>query len=135
MNCDEVTIVNNQTWLLVHIYVIDGWKWVPILLNLQRILDGVTSTNLTNLIMWNLVEFGSMTETDVANKLVCYGVMNFLGPQKWCHHKVDVELDALFVKGVHYMAHCTNMVIQTLSNLSLVGKFESLFIYAKLFCP
>jgi len=26
MSCDEVTIVDNQNWLLVHLYVIDGWK-------------------------------------------------------------------------------------------------------------
>jgi hypothetical protein len=44
--------------------VIDGWKWVPILFNLQRVLDGVTSTNLTKLIVRSLVEFGSMIETN-----------------------------------------------------------------------
>jgi hypothetical protein len=43
---------------------------VPILLNLQRVLDGVIFDNLTKFIVWNLVEFGGMIETDVANKLV-----------------------------------------------------------------
>jgi len=32
-----------------------------------------------------------------------------------------------FMSGVHCMAQCTNLVVQTLSNLSLVGKFENLF--------
>jgi len=54
--------------------VIDGWKQVLILINLQRVLDGATSTNLTKFIVWNLVEFGGMIETNVANKLVCFGV-------------------------------------------------------------
>ncbi len=73
VNCDEVTTIDNQSWLSIHLYVIDGWKWVSILLNLQKVLDGATSTNLTKLIVWSLVEFGSMIETNVANKLVCFG--------------------------------------------------------------
>jgi hypothetical protein len=72
MSCDKVTIVDNQNWLLVHLYVIDGWKWVPILFNLHRVLDGAIFANLTKLIMWSLVEFGRMTKTNVANKLVCF---------------------------------------------------------------
>jgi hypothetical protein len=67
MNCDEATIVNNQSWLSIHLYVINGWKWVPILLNLQRVLDSVI---FTELITHNFVEFERMTEIDVANKLV-----------------------------------------------------------------
>jgi hypothetical protein len=31
-----------------------------------------------------------------------------------------------FMSGVHCMAHHTNLVVQTLSSLSLVGKIESL---------
>jgi hypothetical protein len=80
VNCDEVTTIDNQIWLSIHLYVIDGWKWVPILLNLQRVLDGATSTNLTKLIVWNHVEFGGMIKTNVANKLVCFridGMTNF----------------------------------------------------------
>ncbi len=46
---------------------------VPILLYLQRVLDGVIFDNLTKLIMWNLVEFGGMIEIDVAKNLVCFG--------------------------------------------------------------
>jgi hypothetical protein len=69
MNCDEITIVDNQSWLLIHLYVIDGWKWVPILLNLQRVLDNAT---FMEFIVHNFVEFGSMTKIDVANKLVYF---------------------------------------------------------------
>ncbi len=46
---------------------------MAILLNLQRVLDGATFINLTKLIVWNLVEFGCMIETNVANKLVYFG--------------------------------------------------------------
>ncbi len=32
VNYDEVTTVDNHNWLSIHLYVIDGWKQVPILL-------------------------------------------------------------------------------------------------------
>jgi hypothetical protein len=37
-------------------------------------LDGVTSINLTKLIVWSLVEFGGMIKTNVANKYVFFGI-------------------------------------------------------------
>jgi hypothetical protein len=37
-------------------------------------LDGAIFANLTKLTMRSLVEFGSMTKTDVTNKLVCFGI-------------------------------------------------------------
>jgi len=49
--------------------VIDGWKLVLILLNLQRVLDIAT---FMELILQNFVEFGSMTEINVANKLIYF---------------------------------------------------------------
>jgi len=91
-------------------------------------LDGVTSTNLTKLIMWNLVEFGGMIETNVANKLVCFGadgVTNFEGLRYGVTMKL-MQNHVPFVSGVHCMAHHTNLVVQTLSNLNLVGKIKSL---------
>jgi hypothetical protein len=113
MSCDEVTTIDNQSWLSVHLYVIDGWKWVPILHNLQRVLDGAISANLTKFIMWNLVYFGSMTEIDVANKLVCFGtngVIVFQGFKNGVTTKL-MQNHVSFVSGVHCMAHCTNLAI------------------------
>jgi hypothetical protein len=53
--------------------VVEQWRRVPILLNLQRVIDGATFDNLTRLIVENLVKFGGLTETKMTNKLVCYG--------------------------------------------------------------
>jgi hypothetical protein len=76
--------------------------------------------------MWNLVEFGGMTKTDVANKLVYFrvdGVTIFQGfknvvTTKLMHNHVP------FMSGVHYITHYINLVVQTLSSLSLVGKIK-----------
>jgi len=44
------------------------------LLNLQRVVDGATFDNLTSFIMKSLMEFGGLSETNLANKLVSFGV-------------------------------------------------------------
>jgi hypothetical protein len=49
-------------------------KRVPILLNLQRVVDGATSNNLIEIIVKNLMEYGSLSEINIANKLVSFGV-------------------------------------------------------------
>ncbi len=61
-SCDEVTTLNNQSWIYVHGYVVDNWHKVPILLNLERIVDGGTLDNLTTMIIHSLVIFGGMSE-------------------------------------------------------------------------
>jgi hypothetical protein len=54
--------------------VIKGWKKILIMLNLQHVVDGTTFDNLTSFIEKNLMEFGGLSETNLANKLVCFGV-------------------------------------------------------------
>ncbi len=53
-------------------YVVDNWHRVPILLNLERIVDGGTFDNLTVVIIHSLVIFGGMLETNIANKVLCF---------------------------------------------------------------
>jgi len=35
LNCDEVTTIDNQSWLSMHVHATDLWKRIPLLLNLQ----------------------------------------------------------------------------------------------------
>ncbi len=76
-------------------------------------MDGATSTNLTKLIMWNLVEFGGMTKTNVANKLVYVrvdGVTIFQGFKNVVTTKL-MHNHAPFMSGVHYITHRINLVV------------------------
>jgi hypothetical protein len=47
---------------------------MPILLNLEKIVDGSTFDNFTIIIIHFLVIFGGMLEIDLANKVLCFGV-------------------------------------------------------------
>ncbi len=72
VNCDEVTIIDNQSWCNVHAHIVDGFKRVPLLLNLERLLGGGTLDNLTILILKSLIEYGGLTIEYVVSKLTCF---------------------------------------------------------------
>ncbi len=109
----EVITINNQSWLSIHVYVLEEWKRVSILLNLQGVVDEVAFNNSTSLIVKILMEFGGLNEKDLANKLVCFGangVIVFQGVKNGVIAQI-MQKHAPFVSGVHCMAHRTNPVI------------------------
>jgi hypothetical protein len=59
----------------VHAYVIGGFKRMQLLLNLERVLGGISFVNnLIKLILKSLVEYGGLTIEQITNKLVCFGL-------------------------------------------------------------
>ncbi len=48
---DEITTINYQSQVSVHVFIIKGWKWIPILLTLQQVVNGFFGDNLMNLIV------------------------------------------------------------------------------------
>jgi hypothetical protein len=65
VNCDEVTSIDNHNWLSMHVYVINNWKCVLILLNLQK-MDGATSDKSMENIVTSFVEYTGVKEADLA---------------------------------------------------------------------
>jgi hypothetical protein len=56
ITCDEVTTLDNQSWINIHIYTIQDWERVPMLLCLQRVIEGDGADNITKMI------FGALTK-------------------------------------------------------------------------
>jgi hypothetical protein len=48
-------------WRNLHAYVVDDFKRIPLLLNLERVIGGGNVDNLTQLIMRSLMEYGGLT--------------------------------------------------------------------------
>jgi hypothetical protein len=46
VSCIEVTNIDNQSWILVHVYVVEIFKRIPILVNLQCVTKGASTNNL-----------------------------------------------------------------------------------------
>jgi hypothetical protein len=51
LNCDEVFIVDNQSWLSIHDYVMQNWVKIPIVISLDQVVEGLRNDNLTKVIM------------------------------------------------------------------------------------
>jgi hypothetical protein len=43
---DEVTTINNQSWISIHCYVVEHWRQVSILLTLEQLVEGGTAVNI-----------------------------------------------------------------------------------------
>jgi hypothetical protein len=50
VSCDEVTNINNQSWILMHVYVVEDFNRIPILVNFQCVTKGASTNNLTTMI-------------------------------------------------------------------------------------
>jgi hypothetical protein len=51
LSCDEVTMIDNQSWISIHYYVVQDWCHLPILIFLEQIIEGGGSNNLIKVIM------------------------------------------------------------------------------------
>ncbi len=62
LNADEVTIIDNQSQILVHVYVMHAWKGIHILLTLECVVEGGNANNLTVVIIQTLMQQGGLTQ-------------------------------------------------------------------------
>jgi hypothetical protein len=53
VSCDEVTTMDNSTWVSIHIYVVKNYECFPMLVALEHVQEGATSNNLTKVVMTN----------------------------------------------------------------------------------
>ncbi len=78
MSFDEVTTMDCHGWIVVHVYVVEGCKHIPILFTLEQVLFGVTTNNLTKVIVANLLQYGCLSKSNLASKLINFGVDGLL---------------------------------------------------------
>jgi hypothetical protein len=51
--CDEVITMDKGSWISILAYVMQHWVKVPMLISLQRVVDGTKINNLNIVIMRN----------------------------------------------------------------------------------
>jgi hypothetical protein len=111
ISCDEVTSVDNQSWLSLHAYIIKEWSQIPILLSLERVVEGADAGNLTRVIIQALLTVGGLTGESLSSKLICFGangVSIFQGARTGVTGQIKLDY-APHMQGIHYMAHQTNL--------------------------
>jgi hypothetical protein len=107
LSCDEVFTVDNQSWLFVHCYVVQNWVRIPIFIYLDKVLESLSSDNLTKVIMEALTIGGGLPKYQIAQKLICFGVdgVNVFQGTKNGVTKYIHDTCALHSIGVHCMPH------------------------------
>ncbi len=121
--------INNQSWIFIHVYVVEGRKWLLILFNI------IVSCWRFPCWQFNKGNCGIITLTWWSFK-VWLDFEAYMFWSKWCDDvlgsktRVTMQLKEKhvpFLLGVHCATHRTNLNMQTLSWLSLVAKIEALF--------
>ena len=128
LTCDEVTTVDYQTWISVHVYVVKDYVCVPLLLTLERVTGGTGSDNLTRVLLDVLWEVGGLTREQIREKLLCFGADGaavFHGVRGGVTVQLQQEF-APFLIGVHCSGHKTNLAMHVVSKTAIVSKGESL---------
>jgi hypothetical protein len=76
LSCDEVTTIDNQSWISIHYYVVQDWCHLPILIFSQQVIEGGGLDNLIEIIMGVLKkERGGVFDVNVARNLMPFGLM------------------------------------------------------------
>ncbi len=73
LSIDEVTTIDCQGWIVIHMYVVEGWKHIHILLTLEQVLFGAIANNLTKVIVGSLLQYGGFLKTNLVSKLIKFG--------------------------------------------------------------
>jgi len=126
ITCDEVTTVDNGSWLCIHGYIVENYVRVPLLISLQRLVEGATADALTLVIMKALEGAGDLTFQQISKRLTCFGadgVSTFQGVRTGVTVQIVTKF-APFCIGVHCMAHRCNLAAKSLSVLPIFATIE-----------
>ena len=113
ISADEVTIVDHESWLSVHIYLCIDFSIVSVLLGLFRLVEGNGASVLKEAIITCISYHGGFSENAVAKRMVSFGA-DGISVLQGSRIGVTTELkehDAPFMIGVYCMAHQTNLVV------------------------
>jgi hypothetical protein len=88
---NEVTTFDTNSWISIHGYILENWQRMPILLNLDRVTNGVIVGNIYNVILQTLLIQRGLIEVEIFKKLVSIRVNGgsmFVG----CKTSVSVQM-------------------------------------------
>jgi len=124
--CNEVTSMDNGSWLCIHAYIIENYVRVPHLVFVQRLIDRVGANTLTLLIVKALEIGGDVTLEQISKKLLCFGadgVSTFQGTRSGVTTQLQTKF-APFYMGIHCIAHHCNLAAKSLSTLPIFAIME-----------
>jgi len=97
--CNEITIMDNASWISIHAYVVKNWSHVLILISLDHVIEGENSKTLTKVSMDAMCNHGGLGKEDITNYLLPFGARKFV-----CKHVCNVCYLAMFTFVMIYYA-------------------------------
>ena len=128
ITCDEVTTLDNHSWISIHIYTIRDWEIVPMLLCLQRVIEGGGgAANITKIILGALTNDSGLTPHHIRDRFMAFGADGASVLQRRRNGVTDKlrVSHTPHIHGMHCMAHRSNLVVQCLSDLKMVVRIET----------
>jgi hypothetical protein len=58
--CNEIILIDNQSWLWIHAYTIQDWTKVRMLLSIEHLMDGFHVTSFIIMIMQAIIVFQTL---------------------------------------------------------------------------
>jgi len=128
VNVDEITTIDNTQWLSIHLYVVQKWRRIPILLCVEAVSLSATSDNVFSLMVRCILDFGGLRVEELVGKLVNIGCDEFsvFRGHRTCMTTQFKNKIVPFIIGGRWFAHQNNMVSITLSNVLLMHRLEGI---------
>jgi hypothetical protein len=128
LSWDEVSTVDNQSWISIHAYVLVDWERVSLLLSLERLTEGSNAAHITKVIVNAVVRDGGLAVQDIRERLVYFGSDRASVLQgKWNGVVVQIQgMHAPHCQGMHCVAHRTDLDVEVLSELNMISTIEKL---------
>ena len=128
LSLDEVTTIDNTSWVCMHVYTVNDLCHQPFLLSIAKLNCSATAENLYELLKTTLIECGGLDNMEISKKLVCVGADGALVMQghkdSFCK-KVKNDLAPCAIP-IHCMDHRMNLAFGIVSDFSCISKVESL---------
>jgi hypothetical protein len=71
-------MIESQFWSSIHVYVVDGFKRMFLLLNLESVITISTINNLTTLIFISLMEYGGLIVDQIGSMFILFFQMGLV---------------------------------------------------------
>ena len=111
LSLDEVTTIDNTSWVCMSIYMVNGHIRHSYLLGIQKMKKSSTATNIYELVIQTLKEISGMDDLMIEKRLVCVetdGTSIMQGKM----NRLCVKLQLLaspFMISMHCVAHRMNL--------------------------
>ena len=128
LSLDEVTTIDNTSWVCMHVYTINDICHQPFLLSVAKLNCNAIVENLYELLKTTLIESGGLDSMEIAKKLVCVGADGasiMQGHKGGLCKRIKNDL-APYTIPIHCMAHQINLAFGIVSDFGCVSKVESL---------